>query len=193
MQKEHQWRTREEWAKDRRAFYHDRFEELGLSPHLSAYASPEEIEALIAALRALWKSEGARLRALHVPTELSRQSKESYGAFWIRLDETPGARDLLAAVDAHKDCRKFINETIKLLSKGDLPKWRQVEFRYLLEDAKVNAILGPIQARYDAAKEAATEKRKQEILATPIDDQAWDKELKRRASIERGPLIIYNN
>jgi hypothetical protein len=61
-----------------------------------------------------------------------------------------------------------------------LPDWGYFEFKPIFEDAAVKAILGPIRARYDAA----TKKREQEILATPIDDQAWAEELKRRADFE---------
>jgi hypothetical protein len=38
---------------------------------------------------------------------------------------------------------------------------------------------------YHAAREAAEEKREREILATPIDDAAWEKELRRRADLDR--------
>jgi hypothetical protein len=81
----HRWPTREEWAQNRRSLFRDsRFEVLDIRHELSAYAFPGEIEALIAALRALWKQKGAALRALQVPAGLRRQQGESDRAYYLR-------------------------------------------------------------------------------------------------------------
>lgn len=45
--KNYQWPTREKWAEDQRALYHDRMEDLDFDEGLSAYASPEELQSLI--------------------------------------------------------------------------------------------------------------------------------------------------
>jgi hypothetical protein len=42
-----------------------------------------------------------------------------------------------------------------------------------------------IVARYEAAVKAGDDKYVAECAALPIDDAAWQKELERRASIER--------
>jgi hypothetical protein len=56
------WPSREEWAKERRTPYYDRF--LSTSNSLAEYATPEEIAALKAALRKRWRNLGKEIREL---------------------------------------------------------------------------------------------------------------------------------
>jgi hypothetical protein len=56
------WPSREEWAKQRRTPYYDRF--LCTSNSLAVYATPEEIAALKAALRKRWRNLGKEMREL---------------------------------------------------------------------------------------------------------------------------------
>ena len=58
-----EWPTREEWAESRRAFYHDRFDNLAIEFALT----DEDAQWAIPALRELWKAQGKRLRALKFP------------------------------------------------------------------------------------------------------------------------------
>jgi hypothetical protein len=67
---------------------------------------------------------------------------------------------------------------LKALRGGEVPEhWR-------LHCERVRAILAPIQSRYEAAYAVAVEARRREIEATPIDDEAWQAELRWRAQIE---------
>jgi hypothetical protein len=182
----HQWPTREEWAKSRRSLFHDgRFDRLDFCRDLSAYASPNEIEALIAALRALWKREGARLRALQVPAELCRQQGESALTYYLRRKQMlPSEQELLQTADWCREARMYIQKGIKYVLDGSLLKGLDLDLERAIKDSAVTAILGPIRARYDAAYQAAIKKREAEIRVTPIDDAAWAEELQRRAGLD---------
>jgi hypothetical protein len=91
---------------------------------------------------------------------------------------------IAAAIRESQELRRNLNQTIKLLQGGSL---RPSEYclRSIPKDKEVGEILGPIMARCEAAREAAIKKRELEILATPIDDEAWQAELHRRADFER--------
>jgi hypothetical protein len=178
-----QWPTRAEWTESQRSLFRDhRFDKLDFCQELSAYASPDEIQALVVALRTLWKRKGADLRALHVPAALYRQRREDQRAYHARhKGMLPAEQKLLqTAFECTEECR-LIQESIKYISAGSLlERWDQ-DLKRALEDPTVDSILEPIQARYETACRAAIKKREAEILATPIDDQAWAEELKRRA------------
>jgi hypothetical protein len=168
----HQWRTREEWAEDQHAFYHDRFDDLPIEFTLT----DEEVQWAVPALRELWKTQGRLLRELAIPPALRQQPGETIKAFFDRCDAMPQAdQDLLAAQAKIRWIRQDSNKAIKAL------KAREASDLVLIHSKAVNEILAPILARYQAAKEVATEKRKQEILARPIDDAAWARELEWRA------------
>jgi hypothetical protein len=47
------------------------------------------------------------------------------------------------------------------------------------------ALLAPVRARYEAARKAAEEAWRAKIEATPIDDAAWEKQLRWRAEFEK--------
>jgi hypothetical protein len=50
---------------------------------------------------------------------------------------------------------------------------------------RTRELVAPFVARYDAAFEAARESWWQECAQIPVDDAAWESELRRRASIDR--------
>ena len=182
-----QWPTREEWAEHQRAVYYDRFEDLDFDASLSAHASPTNVETLIFALQELWKAEGARMKlAAKAAGPLNQQPVETNTAHFQRwFGMTPEEQEIVSPVSESRCHRSNIKKAIKRLQNNRLPHSSD-DLDWLLKDASVAKVLGPIHASYVAAREAAEEKRKQEILATPIDDVAWEKELQRRASIERG-------
>jgi hypothetical protein len=66
----YEWPTREEWARDRRAPYIDRFDDVPVSNRASDYATADEIEAEVARLREHWKRLGRVLRS--APTQEAR-------------------------------------------------------------------------------------------------------------------------
>jgi len=49
----------------------------------------------------------------------------------------------------------------------------------------VNALFAEFIPAFRANRDAAVEKRTQEIASTPIDDEAWADELRRRARLDR--------
>jgi hypothetical protein len=200
--KNFEWPTREEWAESQRAFYHDRFEDLEFDRQLSAYASDQEIDVAVRALRALWKVKGVRLLALCVPKGFQQQRGETQRSYYVRINAmTSEERELLENYLCYQGERRRIKKIIKTLLDNEVPpQCRWVESSGysectdgIPEEAEVDKALGAIAVRYVGARAAAEEKRKQEILATPIDDAAWEKELQRRESIERhrsDPLSI---
>jgi hypothetical protein len=183
---DNQWPTREEWAESQRAFYFDQFQDLDYDGRLSAHASPTEVEALICALEGLWKAEGGRMRfAAKAGGLLNKQPGEGDTEYHRRYWEmTPEEQELTHPVNESRFRRASIRKTIKQLQNNCLAQ-ACYEGEWLMKDASVAKVLGPILASHKAAHDAAEEKRRQEILATPIDDAAWEKELQRRGSYER--------
>jgi len=181
------WPTREEWAEQQRALYYDRFDCLDLDERLSVYASESEIETIIGALQSLWKAEGVHLRALNVPKELERQRGESLSAHLQRHETamTPVEQELFSSARELKFQRSAINEAIRHLRADEMPAFYSCDTAKVLKIPSIATLFDPVLVRYEAAKEAAEEKRRQEILATPIDDAAWERELQRRANLER--------
>jgi hypothetical protein len=55
--REYNWPSREKWAEQQRTPYYDKFENL-ITNDIAAYASPDEVEAAIKALRAVWCHHG---------------------------------------------------------------------------------------------------------------------------------------
>jgi hypothetical protein len=144
------WPSRDEWAKERRTPYHDRFPET--SDSLAEYATPEEITALKAALRERWAQLGKKMHEL-------------------------GGRDASDITRNLQSDRSSIKWALKIIDKGGLP--------YQLETfSGAKDIFAPFHERYEAAKVKLRERAMQEIEQTPIDDDAWNAELKRRARID---------
>jgi hypothetical protein len=70
--------------------------------------------------------------------------------------------------------RRCINRGLKLIESGKLP--------FCLEDkAGAEDLLAPFHALYEAAKAELYERASEEIAQTPVDDEAWKRELRRRA------------
>jgi hypothetical protein len=198
---DNQWPTREEWAESQHTFYHDRFEDLDFDRQLSAHASAQEIDFAIRALRTLWKVKGAHQRDLCVPKELQQQRGESGPSYYARQKTmTSEEQSLLYNYFCYQGERRVINRTIKALLDNEVPSQCRCTERsgfrdstdLILEEVEVGKALSPIAIRYVAAREAAEEKRRQEILATPIDDAAWEGELQRRAGIQGCRSVTIN-
>jgi hypothetical protein len=177
---QHKWPDREGWAKHRRAPYGDRFDALGVSLELADYATPEEVEAIVVALKALYTDEGRKLReGKTIVPLLIRQPGETnrhHTRRWCAMTESE--RGMLdEKVTEHEDNRQQINLALKQIGEGRLPDYRII----------VKCVLAPfatLMARYKAAYDAAWVVREQEILATPIDDEAWEQELRHREEID---------
>jgi len=73
--------------------------------------------------------------------------------------------------------RRCIDRGLKLLNDGELP--------FTLEAiAGAEDLLAPFHARYNAAASELDKRALEEIARTPIDDAAWEAELKWRAKVE---------
>jgi hypothetical protein len=174
-----EWPSREEWAKSRRTPYGDLFDDVRVSETLSDYASPGEIDVAIVEAKALWTAMGQEMKKLG-PAISEREWRERYFSLstqeerW-QLSESDACRRVCL-----RDDRSELNRhIIKPLRENRVP--RQCGFTSWPDKLPtVNVLL----SRYDAARDAAHEARKREIEATPIDDAAWESELRRRASVE---------
>jgi len=144
------WPSREEWAKERRAPYYDRFPDTSNS--LAEYATSEEIATLKAALRKRWKQLGREMR------ELSGNDADNV------------TRNL-------KSDRSSIQWALTLIDEGELPIHPETF-------SGAEDILAPLHERYEAAEIKLHERTLREIERTPIDDDAWSAELRRRAHAE---------
>ncbi len=77
-----------------------------------------------------------------------------------------------------KSDRSSIKWALTLIAQGELP-------RHLETFSEAEDILAPFHERYEAAKSKLHECTLREIERTPIDDNAWNAELHRRAKAER--------
>jgi hypothetical protein len=157
---DHSWPSREEWAEQRRTPYYDRFEDLRFKGDLADCGSEAEIAAIIQTLRARWSELGRQMKTA---------SKEPTDPRWPRSSRYE---------DLRSD-RRVVNDAIKRMRDGQWPEYSYVYIKDVL------APLAPLRARYDAARKAAEGERCREIEATPIDDAAWEAELRRRANLDR--------
>jgi hypothetical protein len=88
-------------------------------------------------------------------------------------------RQMKASEDAwtYRDLRHEINDVLGQLRNSKVP-WRVV--------ASIRTQpLDVIVARYEAAVQATHERFAAECAARPIDDAAWEEELRRRARVEQ--------
>lgn len=95
----------------------------------------------------------------------------------------PEVADLVVAMRKLKNSmpvgwdRNCINRGLRLIRDGELP--------ICLEDyGPATDLLAPLHARSENARATALEAWKQKVRATPIDDAAWELELRRRARID---------
>jgi hypothetical protein len=180
------WPSREEWAKQRRTPYGDMFEHLDLD---GPFSSPAEIDALITALKAFRKAEGRRLRSLNA-SHLMKQPGEGLLAHYERTQAFSEAeKELWSQANWCKWDRRECNASIKALVSGNLPKWLDALRtlpEWILKQKEAAPICQRILDRLNGAYQAARDKREKEILTTPIDDKAWEAELKYRAECDPG-------
>jgi hypothetical protein len=166
--------------------YYGMFENLDLGDFRCFEGS--ERQSAIKALKDLWRSEGARMKeAAKVAGPLCKQPVETriqWSNRWFSM--TDEEQNIAYTVMEPQANRREINQAIKHIRDGkwlywiahsELPSW-------MPKDSEAAKVFQPILDRYKAAHEAGMEKRTQEILATPIDDQAWEAELKKRARCE---------
>ena len=177
--RKHEWPSREKWAEHRRATYWDKFDDLPVSTRASSYATQAEIDAAIDALRQEWKSLLADLKKANQRAGSLLDGTKAERYFRWR-DASERDQELINAVQDIQTRRRELNCALKLLREDRIP--RSLDEGFLLPAVAF------FKARYDEAYEKAHQQREREILATPIDDAAWEEELAFRRKIESGEL-----
>lgn len=181
------WPSREQWAKNQRSTYWDN--ETGCpfaddySHQLSDYASAEEGAAAIEAVKVRLKTIRKLCREANKGLgPLGRQLGESKRAYHERLfNMTRSDRDRV--IDSLGPDDQPFKKALKTLTDGFIP-------RYWNNSTEPPAPLGEIIQRYAAARQRAQEDWIAMIEATPIDDAAWEEELRRRKFIEETGGIV---
>jgi hypothetical protein len=174
----HEWPTRDEWAKRMRTPYFDRIE-VRISDAASDYATQAEIQAEIDRLHAEWCELGRELKRTP-KTPMDELSPKQRFALHQRSGDNRNffdRDDIWTARDAIRERRKKVNGALRDLRAGNVPLGNG---RY--QGQKECPLL---YERWSAARRAAYQRREAEIRATPIDDEAWAKELERRKLIEQ--------
>jgi hypothetical protein len=175
--RKHEWPSRAEWAEHRRATYSDKFDDLPVSTRASRYATPAEIDAAIDALRQEWKSLLPELKKANqrAGALLDGAKGERLRRF---LDAPEQDQELIMAVECIQDRRRELNRALKLLREDRFERWQGLDLH----------AIAFLRVRYDEAYREAEQQREREILATPIDDAAWEEELQYRRDVESGKL-----
>jgi hypothetical protein len=166
------WPTREEWARSRQHPYWD--SDTGcpfadrIGHRLSDYATPQEVAALIAALKDLYRELGREMREMREATKQLPEAEQetSWAASW--------------APECCKSDRRQINELLGCIGRDEIPHRARGGL-----DGKPAELVAPFIKLYDAVREAAREQWEEECLQIPIDDAAWEEELQRRQEVEQ--------
>jgi hypothetical protein len=177
------WPSREEWAKQRRTCYADMENPLSPGNRVTDYASIAEIETAITELKTQWKRLGREMTEVkRIAGNLMQQPGETsrdYIQRWFKM--TNEAQDLASQPALLRRDRKDINFVIRELYEVRL-NWRI--HRLVLVEPAPSPMLCQIWSRYDDACREANQTWAEQIAQTPIDDAAWEEELKWRADCE---------
>src|SRR5262249_1754579 len=139
---------------------------------LSDYATRKEIAALIAALKNLYRDKGREMRA----AKLRAAERGLLEREWWRMPEGE-EREIATRPGELKIERASINQMLASI-RDDAFSWRYCAC------AEATQLVQPIRDRYDAAFEAARAEWERECEKIPIDDAAWEKELRRREALD---------
>jgi hypothetical protein len=192
----YKWLSREEWAYRQQHPYWDC--ETGCpfadkyKHRLSDYATPREVETLVAGLKDNYRDCGRRMKeAKQLAGYLNQQPGEIDTEHWHRIQALPKEeQDKVHAVNELRWARKGINEVLAHIREDSLPNLFG-HYHPLSEETK--ALLAPFKERYDTARKAAEAEWQRECEQIPVDDAAWEQELRRRKSIDeyfaRSPII----
>jgi len=135
--------------------------------------------ALRQELEEKWRALGRELRAANrVLGPLCRQPGETQSAYIARyLAMSDEDQTRLAESGSLQHERREIRKWLREMAEGYVPMIKQ------FDEAPSLPVI--IKERYWAAWETAKEALEAKIAQTPIDDEAWAAELRRRAQIER--------
>lgn len=187
FRREWNWPPHEEWAKRRRACYGGD-PVYTPDPKAADYASPAEIEQAIAELKSRWKQAGHDMAAAkQAAAALAKQPGETELAYvqrCLRMHKAEGEPAWGPRGFQHE--RKLLNLIIAGLRDGKLNNTaRSIDMiGYLHKAAPVVPTLRMIVERRDAAWQKEYDEEVERIAKTPIDDDAWEAELKWRQEME---------
>ena len=152
------WPSREEWAERHRTFYADTADDVAhaVSRNPIDYVTSEEIDQ---AIEALTRTRNALLGPLRAAKQAGDDERVA----------------VLVAVLQDDRRRRFL--ATKALKAGRIPR-AHYEGAGLPE-------LTTITSRYQAAVDAAVDAARRAIVARPIDDAAWERELQRRRNVDQ--------
>jgi hypothetical protein len=94
-------------------------------------------------------------------------------------------REAIDVICNLKSDRSSMQWTLALVAQGKLPRHSEIF-------SEAEDTLAPFRKRYEAAKSKLREYTLREIERTPIDDNAWNAELCRRAKVDASPLRVSN-
>jgi hypothetical protein len=178
------WPSREEWARQHRTYYGDS-DDLRVSDRLADYATPEEIAEALAEAKALWAEMGRQMKkagAALTDAEYRKRFREALQTSRQEVDkfvDSPESNRIYL-----RDQRSRLNRhIIKPLREGWLP--RSSSPGNWVESFRADELPKTCELcrRYWIAWHAAYEAKKAEYAARPIDDAAWEEELRRRESV----------
>jgi hypothetical protein len=108
----------------------------------------------------------------------SQQKGEGWEAWYQRFRQLPQEiRDEFDEAQIVVGLRRQINGLLAEIGRDEIPDGNAL--------GKPGELVDPFIERYRAAHAAAREQWEQECLQTPVDDAAWEEELRRRREYER--------
>ena len=172
----HEWPTREEWAKRQRSTYWDSDQ----FPNAFTCTS-EEVEAACAKFKTEWSRLGKELKLAIARCPLARRGDETLAQYCARYyalvrDGKEAEQKLWDEVERIRLNRMMLREAVEYLRGGI--NWPRHTYEFITD-----AIAAPWQ-RSEQLREAAIEEYEAKCRATPIDDEAWAKELEWRRKQE---------
>jgi hypothetical protein len=189
MKRPFEWPTREQWATQCQRPYWDEGDRCpyddNYSHQLSDYATPEEIVTLTTTLKDLYRELGRKLRAENLRIKPFGQQPGEGQVVWYRRFRQLSAEDQEAfhAAGNLRFERAGINDLLTRIRNNEIPNETRCS-NYV--PGKAGELVAPFNERYDAAFQAARDAYFQEYAAQhPADDAAWERELQRRAAIDR--------
>jgi hypothetical protein len=172
--KPREWPSREQFLQSRQGPYFDRMDGRFCSQRLADHASWDEIRTLRDVLRERYRVLGRELKQIKagLGPQAQQQPRESLLVWYCRVGEAR-LRELWTCQQRRQD----INQLLRDMDGGIVPTRGRSSSR--ADIGEMPPLLVTIQQRYETARRAALEARWAEI-----DEEDWQRELKRRARIE---------
>jgi hypothetical protein len=189
MKRLFEWPSRERWAEQHQHPYWDEGDRCpydnNYSHQLSDYATSDEVAMLTAALKNLYRELGRELQALNLRIKPWRQQPGELQRYWYcRFRQLPKEdQETFRAAGNLRHERSAIKDVLTRIRNNEIPN-RTRNSNYV--PGKAGELVALVNARYETACTAARAAYFREYAAQhPADDAAWERELQRRAAIDR--------